>query len=477
METLPAELLEQVVARLGLEDLAAVTRASPRLQQAAVRPILSWLAGQDWSVRRTVLGEAALTPSLASRLLWRASRALPLAWHRPAPAPALHTAVLGEFGPGEAGRRVCETALWRDKLYLGLQSGLVTVFCLATNRLLHSLERTGERTGAGQEAGRGALLTLQGDTLVVASAGRDRVRVFNCRTDLLCGEIETRMGPVYSLALAPRLLVCLSGWSILAWRVHTEKPDAVRGQFQAALPDLQPSPEFQNWLEVHTALINSDWLVTRATRLRAAPTPGQARAVSFLHCRRVGPDGWVGELSDYSGRLGEEVVEVAQLVLSPSSQLAMLSMLRQGEGEVPTALQYQLTVRDLWTGTVTASLPPTSILASVVTPLAWAGDRLWVRTVPASPASSHQFSLSLAAWDTVAGGLHSVPGVRLSSSSDLVMLEQARVVVVSTRLGSYIVQREEEEEFEEDQNEEDGPRFTIRLETWDFWQLTDPDLK
>ena len=42
------------------------------------------------------------------------------------------------------------------------------------------------------------------------------------------------------------------------------------------------------------------------------------------------------------------------------------------------------------------------------------------------------------------------------------MLEQARVVVVSTRLGSYIVQREEEEEFEEDQNEEDGPRFTIR---------------
>ena len=43
-----------------------------------------------------------------------------------------------------------------------------------------------------------------------------------------------------------------------------------------------------------------------------------------------------------------------------------------------------------------------------------------------------------------------------------VMLEQARVVVVSTRLGSYIVQREEEEEFEEDQNEEDGPRFTIR---------------
>ena len=334
-------------------------------------------------------------------------------------------------------RRVCETALWRDKLYLGLQSGLVTVFCLATNRLLHSLERTGERTGAGQEAGRGALLTLQGDTLVVASAGRDRVRVFNCRTDLLCGEIETRMGPVrtagaaptlvrntelqvYSLALAPRLLVCLSGWSILAWRVHTEKPDAVRGQFQAALPDLQPSPEFQNWLEVHTALINSDWLVTRATRLRAAPTPGQARAVSFLHCRRVGPDGWVGELSDYSGRLGEEVVEVAQLVLSPSSQLAMLSMLRQGEGEVPTALQYQLTVRDLWTGTVTASLPPTSILASVVTPLAWAGDRLWVRTVPASPASSHQFSLSLAAWDTVAGGLHSVPGVHLSSSSDLV---------------------------------------------------------
>ena len=109
----------KVVSRLGLEDLAAVTRVSPRLQQvlqhcstglvysavqAAVRPILSWLARQDWSVRRTVLAEAALHPSLASRLLWRASRALPLAWHRPAPAPALHTAVLGEFGPGEAGR-------------------------------------------------------------------------------------------------------------------------------------------------------------------------------------------------------------------------------------------------------------------------------------------------------------------------------------------------------------------------------------
>ena len=42
------------------------------------------------------------------------------------------------------------------------------------------------------------------------------------------------------------------------------------------------------------------------------------------------------------------------------------------------------------------------------------------------------------------------------------MLEQARVVVVSTRLGSYILQREEGGESEEDQDEEDGPRFTIR---------------
>ena len=71
---------------------------------------------------------------------------------------------------------------------------------------------------------------------------------------------------MYSLALAPRLLVCLSGWSILAWRVHTEKPDVVRGQFQTALPDLQVMNFWYRYL------------------YRPAAQPGVPELVGGSHC-------------------------------------------------------------------------------------------------------------------------------------------------------------------------------------------------
>ena len=58
-----------------------------------------------------------------------------------------------------------------------------------------------------------------------------------------------------------------SGWCCFSWRIDTDKPDTVRGRFQGVCPDFEPSELYQNWLEVHSAAINQDYLVTRAMRV------------------------------------------------------------------------------------------------------------------------------------------------------------------------------------------------------------------
>merc|ERR1712110_214640 len=64
-------------------------------------------------------------------------------------------------------------------------------------------------------------------------------------------------------------------------------------------PDFEPSDQYQNWLEIHSAALNSDYLVTRATRTLVNPAPAnvsQTRSRIFLHVRRIGPDGFIGPL-------------------------------------------------------------------------------------------------------------------------------------------------------------------------------------
>ena len=177
------------------------------------------------------------------------------------------------------------------------------------------------------------------------------MRLYNTETDEMAREVETRMGPIYNIVLSDKLLVCLSGWSLQIWRIDSSSPARVirPSCHEGVLPDFLPSSEFSNWLEVHCAVINPRWLVTRATRQNQNTTT----CVSFLHVRRCGPDGWVGPvLRPDQAALSADVVEVGGMELSCLDRLALLKMVRAGDD-----LRYVITVMDVLTGVELASLP------------------------------------------------------------------------------------------------------------------------
>ena len=45
-------------------------------------------------------------------------------------------------------------------------------------------------------------------------------------------------------------------------------PENVRGEFLGSMLDFEPDEMFENWLEAHEVAVNSNWLVTRASRMR-----------------------------------------------------------------------------------------------------------------------------------------------------------------------------------------------------------------
>ena len=45
-------------------------------------------------------------------------------------------------------------------------------------------------------------------------------------------------------------------------------PERVRGEFMGSMLDFEPDDNFENWLEAHEVAVNTNWLVTRASRMR-----------------------------------------------------------------------------------------------------------------------------------------------------------------------------------------------------------------
>ena len=501
MESLPAEVVERVLECLDLASLVRTSQVSSRLREiVARRHYQPFLLSQEWSVlkqlRTAGWDEQCEDVSLLISLFWRVTRGLRTAWA--GGSPSHREKVLGIWIPGDpSSYRVTDMAVYRDKLYLGLETCAVHVYLLDTLDLLHSLEG-GEDPPGGGDVTRSCQLVLSQRTLAVSSADRRRVRLYNCDTDEMVGQIETRLGPIYNISINNRLLVCLSGWSCLSWRIDSCRPDIVRGRFQGMFPDFEPSDEFQNWLEIHAAVMNNNFLVTRATRTRVLqqeePAHNGPRAVSFLHVRRLGPDGFIGPvLRPEDTALDQSVVEVNSMTLSDSDLLAVLVMSRQ-ESEAQAGvyyLRYMIQVMDVTTGTVLAALPTQSILSSVQMPVCWKENKLFVKIVPkpdggffSGDAEDEVYQVSVACWDVEEGSLTTVPSVHVSSSSDHINIDQSRLLVVSTKFShrpftgfEADVNLETVAELEQlnphSTRPEAGPRFTVKATLYDFWNLVE----
>ena len=407
---------------------------------------------QEWSVTKQLRvcgwSEQCEDAALIVSLFWRVRTQL--AWTRPGCHPGHAHSVLGVWVPGQQDSfRVTDMAVYRDKLYLGLESCRVQVYDLNTLLPLTTLETTGPgeaEAGAGAEQGgdqvaRSCKLAQHGRTLAANNAGRTKVRLYNCDTDELVGEIETRAGPIYNLVINNRLLVCLSGWSCLSWRIDSARPDTVRGRFMGVCPDFEPSDDYQNWLEVHAAVINTDYLVTRATRTLVHPAPAaasQSRSRIFLHVRRLGADGFIGPvLRPAHTALEPGIVELNCMKLSDTNMLATMVMMRQESGAQDQEavagvyyLRYVIQVTDIVTGAVVASLPTQSILSSVQIPVCWRGDDLYVKIVPKpvggfyssdSDDDDDVYEVSMAQWNYQSSQLVNIPSVQVICVARLIL--------------------------------------------------------
>ena len=244
---------------------------------------------------------------------------------------------------------------------------------------------------------------------------------------------------------------------------------------------------------MHTAVINKDYLVTRATRTLVNTEPNQqARSRIFLHVRRLGPDGFIGPvLRPDSTALDTDIVELNMMKLSENNMLATMVMMRSQSGDFVTGngqgvyyLRYVINIIDITTGHTVASLPNQSILSSVQIPVCWKQDTLYMKLVPkpvggfVSDDDDDVYEVSLARWDFTSDtdNLQIIPSVPVSSSSDHINIEASRVVVTSTKFSHRpfpytLLLNNDDDEAMQDNQQNQGPRFTVSAATYDFWNL------
>ena len=430
MNHLPTEVIERIIQPLTLPSLITVSQVCSRFREiVARRHYNSYLSKQEFVVlkhlRAAGWSENCESVNLIVTLFWKVYKHLHQSWTDGSPTH-VHS-VLGIWIPGDQNSfRVTDRAVYLDKLYLALENCIVHVYDLNTMAQITTLETT---TEAGVEPVMveaimpACKLAQHGRTLAVKNSRRNKVRMYNCDTDELVGEIVTRAGPFYNLTMNDRLLVCLSGWSCFSWRIDSDAPDTVRGRFQGVCPDFEPSDLYQNWLEVHSAVINKDYLVTRATRVLVNPSPANGRQRIFLHVRRVGPDGFLGPtLRPDNTALDSNIVKIVSMRLSDNNLLAAMVLVRQEPSRISGVVyrhRYMIQITDIVTGNLVSCLPTESIL-SLQIPICWRDDQLYVKIVP-NPSAAFMnndvdvdfYEVSLAKWNITSNELCHIPNVQV----------------------------------------------------------------
>ena len=185
-----------------------------------------------------------------------------------------------------------------------------------------------------------------------------KVWLYNCATDVMVAEV-TLPGPAYSLALGPRTLVALAGWTVHHWALDCSNPASTKVEAQASFLDLPPVEDSRSWLEAHSALLSRRFLVTRSTQLSGT----SATSACYLQKRRVSPTSGIvvtSLLHPDSSALGPDVLEISETALSEDGILATLTMER-----INGAPRYVVKVQDCNSGQQLATMPQTDILSSV----------------------------------------------------------------------------------------------------------------
>jgi len=479
MEEFPTEILERILSYLQLETLEVLFNVCTRWADIICRRHFQpFLASQEYNVVKNMEREGwskATSDCSLIRTTYFKVRELERNWE--SVSPSVVTGSLGEYAAGDTSSRISCCLSYGDKVYLGRQDCSIEVFSISNMQRLHFLES--EETDTDQVPGvlsRGCNMVLHGSTLAATNSQRTKVLLYALESDQLVGSISNRLSYIYGLALCDKLLVVLSGWCILSWRVDSARPEQVRGRFLGMFPDFQPTEEFQNWLEVHSAVSNNHWLVTRATRLRN--TGGGS--ISFLHTRRIGPDGHLGPVQRPAETMfPESVVEVTDLILNQDDLLAALVVEKCKEvGDATLPLRHSVQITCLSSGALIASLSSENLFSSVHVPICWLEHWLYLKVVPTpfpdeldvlDDGESDDLTVSLERWNLKSGLKERNVNIKITSGNDQLILQQSRLIVISTKFSNR-AEVEASYYFDDDIEEEIPPKFSSKVAILNFWK-------
>jgi len=477
ISVLPTEILVKIFEYLSLKTLREIEKTCIRWSLIIIENFYTpFLEKQDFSVRKHYAREGwvnnASGHDRTETLFSKVYSELPGNWREGRFSIPFNQQIT-EFRPEED--RISTIAVYEDKVYFARKGSQVEVRDAKDLSLLRILNT--DIQVENTETTRPCRICQHGKTLAVLGPNRIKVRLFNAETDEMVGEIETALrSPIYNIAMSGNLLILLAGWTIYYWRIDSNAPDRVRGQYGGCIPEYEANAEFQNVLEAHESVVNSRWLVTRATRMRIQ-AEGGLRMTHFLHARKVDRDGSIGPiLRPESSRLPDTVYETTCMALSEGDMLAVgWRVMEEGV----------MTVMDLNTGDRIVDIQSQHFLSTIQIPLKWEGMKLFLKIIPvvANEYTSEEFGVSLGYLDVERRELVTIPGFLFENSEDILYLDKTQVIRVSTKLERL----ENTSEFSEtDLNmelekfallnaeaEDYSPIFAVSVSVYDFWNSPD----
>eukprot|EP00088_Acartia_fossae_P012585 TRINITY_DN1649_c0_g1_i5.p1 TRINITY_DN1649_c0_g1~~TRINITY_DN1649_c0_g1_i5.p1 ORF type:complete len:255 (-),score=58.68 TRINITY_DN1649_c0_g1_i5:172-936(-) len=246
--------------------------------------------------------------------------------------------------------------------------------------------------------------------------------------------------------------------------------------------DFEPDDNFENWLEAHEVAVNTNWLVTRASRMRILEQGGM-RITHFLNVRMISNSGYVGPVvRPSSSRLPDTVYETTCMALSEGTGNLLAVGWRVLEEGV-------MTIMDLKTGDRIHTIQSHHFLSSIQIPLKWEDDKLFLKIIPVrgaqrsdSDTDVDDFGVSLGYLDLADRRLKVIPGLVFNCSRDLIYLDRTTVYGVSTKLDRLDNDCSEEthidlnidlESYALLMSEEDNycPVYIASLTVYDFWNV------
>ena len=117
-------------------------------------------------------------------------------------------------------------------------------------------------------------MSIVGKTLAFINTALQAVAIWNVVDATRVTEIRVPGGElrpqsrIYDFSMNSFLIACLWSWSVVVMPFDSENPDSTPPESleSETLPDFEPLPEFDNWLEYHRLEVNEDFIVTQMRR-------------------------------------------------------------------------------------------------------------------------------------------------------------------------------------------------------------------